>query len=334
MKCIHFLQGLIAAIDELFPDSVHRYCVRHILTNFRSRFKGKALKDALWRCARSSYEVQFKQEMEGLAAMSTEGHAYLAQINPKHWTRAHFDEKFKCDMLLNNMCECFNSFILDGRTKGFITLNEIIRTLLMKRIQKKRSMMLRSEEQYCPKIRKKLEKAKQLSWYYRADWAGGDKYQVIGEDGQYVVDKREQSCTCRRWQLTGIPCHHAISSMNANNEDPEMFMHSCYKVETFLKIYSHFLEPTNGKQMWPQSDMPPILPPPAVNLKRGKRCLLRRREAHEAPRGGQGPRGEQTASSTVPVRIKRGGKKLRCGKCGAIGHNIRRCKESQLPGMF
>ena len=99
----------------------------------------KALKDVLWRCVRSSYGVQFSQDMEILAGMSKEAHGYLAAFNPKHWTRSHFDEKLKCDMLLNNMCECFNSFILDARTKGFITMNAIIRTLLMKRIQKKRT---------------------------------------------------------------------------------------------------------------------------------------------------------------------------------------------------
>ena len=196
----YILQGLINAIDELFPNAEHRFCVRHILSNFRTRFKGKALKDALWRCARSSYGVKFREEMQVIEGMSTEAHAYLAGIDPTHWSRSHFDQKFKCDMLLNNLCECFNAFILDARTKGFITMNEMIRTMLMKRIQKKRAVMLRSKEEFCPKIRKKLERAKQESWYYRADWSGGDKYQVSGLDGQLVVDKKEHSCSCRRWQ--------------------------------------------------------------------------------------------------------------------------------------
>ena len=258
-----------------------------------------------------------------MGTMSKEAHDYLAAIDPCHWTRSKFSEKFKCDMLLNNLCECFNSFILDARTKGFITMNEVIRTLLMKRIQKKRMLMMRRKEEFCPKIIKKLEKARQISWYYRSDWSGGDKYQVFGADGQYVVDKREHTCTCRRWQLTGIPCHHAISAMNVNNESPESYLHRCYRVETYLRIYSHFLNPTNGKQLWEKSNMPPIIPPEPVNLKRGKKTLLRRREPDEIQRGSQGPRGGVDPSQ--PARISRAGGSMTCTVCGGKGHNRRSC---------
>ncbi|XP_039115507.1 uncharacterized protein LOC120250816 [Dioscorea cayenensis subsp. rotundata] len=30
----------------------------------------------------------------------------------------------------------------------------------------------------------------ELSWFYNTTWSGGDKYQVIGPNGQFVVDKR------------------------------------------------------------------------------------------------------------------------------------------------
>ena len=62
--------------------------------------------------------------------------------------------------------------------------------------------------------------------------------------------------------------------------------------------------------------------------------MLRRREADEAARGGQGPRGEQNADPRAPVRIPKGGTKLKCGKCGVIGHNIRRCGKVAKEGMF
>ena len=59
------------------------------------------------------------------------------RIPPHHWTRSHFQENPKCDMLLNNLCESFNNVILDARSKGIITMNEMIRTKLMKRIKKR-----------------------------------------------------------------------------------------------------------------------------------------------------------------------------------------------------
>lgn len=60
------------------------------------------------------------------------------------------------------------------------------------------------------KILKTLEKPKQFHWGCKTSWFGGDKYQVLGNDGWFIIDNKEKSCTCRRWQLTGVPCFHAI----------------------------------------------------------------------------------------------------------------------------
>ena len=42
-----YLQGLIPAIETIFPTMEHRYCVKHIYNNFKVDHKGLELKDAL-----------------------------------------------------------------------------------------------------------------------------------------------------------------------------------------------------------------------------------------------------------------------------------------------
>ena len=69
---------------------------------------------------------------------------------------------------------------------------------------------------------------------YSTEWSGGDKYQVVGYDGQFVVDIKERNCSCKRWQLTRIPCCHGISALKYNNENPEKYIDNYYKVTTFL----------------------------------------------------------------------------------------------------
>ncbi|XP_057440813.1 uncharacterized protein LOC130732838 [Lotus japonicus] len=51
-------KGLVPAIAELGPDTEHRLCVRHLYSNFRKRFPGEELKNALWAAARASTEPQ------------------------------------------------------------------------------------------------------------------------------------------------------------------------------------------------------------------------------------------------------------------------------------
>lgn len=172
----------------MFPNSEHRYCVRHIHTNYRKHFRGKALKYLVWSCATSTSLPTFEKSMDALNAMSPGAYQYMKNIAPQHWSRSHFQTKFKCDILLNNMCECFNSCILEARVKGIVSMNEMIRTQLMIRIQR-RDVMKNCKTTHCPRILKKLEKFKQLSFLYTSTWSGGAQYQVIGPDGQFVVDK-------------------------------------------------------------------------------------------------------------------------------------------------
>ncbi|PNX89230.1 sucrose-phosphate synthase-like protein, partial [Trifolium pratense] len=45
---------------------------------------------------------------------------------------------------------------------------------------------------------------------------------------QYVVNLVEKTCACRRWELSGIPCVHAISCLWFNNTKPEDFVAHWY----------------------------------------------------------------------------------------------------------
>lgn len=306
----------------MFPHSEHRFCVRHVHTNFRKKFRSKALKDQLWACAKSTYIPAFNRAMENLKDMSADAHAFMKNIDPVHWSRSHFRSDFKCDMLLNNLCECFNSIILDARTKGIVSMNEMVRTLLMVRIQKRRDEMRKCKTEHCPKILKKLEKAKHLSWSCKTTWSGGSKYQVVCRDDQFIVDYVEKSCTCRKWQLTGIPCPLAISSLYYNKKRPEDHLDDCYKVTTFLATYEYILQPTQSSHCWPKSPQGPMIPPQAANRNRGKKPMLRRKDPLEENTGFT--RGKVCRRKVV----------IKCSICGVAGHNKRFHGNGQVSASF
>ena len=99
--------------------------------------------------------------------------------------------------------------------------------------------MLRENTEYCPKILKKLEKIKEHSTNYNCEWSGGDKYKVTTGTSSFIVDKNERTCSCRRWELSGIPCAHAVCAIWYHNEDPMLYLDVCYKVRIFLEIYKY-----------------------------------------------------------------------------------------------
>ncbi|KAK3198889.1 hypothetical protein Dsin_022304 [Dipteronia sinensis] len=47
-------KGLIEAINELWRDSEHRFCVRHMYANFKKKFKGDLIRNKVWQAAKAS----------------------------------------------------------------------------------------------------------------------------------------------------------------------------------------------------------------------------------------------------------------------------------------
>ena len=201
--------------------------------------------------------------------------------------------------------------ILDARTKGIITMNEMILGYLMKRIQKRRDWMKKRSSEFCPKPLLKLEKCKKQSWLLTIEWYGGDTYKVVWPYRQFVVNKKERSCSCRKWDISGMPCSHGVAVICYNKEDPELYVDYCYKVSILLKTYNNIINPTNGSNLWPKSDFNPILPPQPMKLTRGRKPKLRRKEEDEIN------------TSIRNGRVTRKGSVITCTICGTKGHNKR-----------
>ena len=75
-------------------------------------------------------------------------------------------EDSKCDVIVNNMAETFNAYVVHARTKHLIDKLENIRMALIERIVVKRSIMEVSEDKIHPRIRSKLEKKKEEARNY------------------------------------------------------------------------------------------------------------------------------------------------------------------------
>lgn len=149
----------------------------------------------------------------------------------------------------------------------------------------------------------------------------------MGPFDQHTVDILQRKCSCRKWDLSGIPCKHACSAIWCRNEEPESYVHSCYSVEAYLKAYEYPILPLNGSEFWPKSQLTPPLAPQYDSEKVGRPQRMRKREQDEPP-----------AATSNPFRL-RGVKRVnKCRSCGGKDHNSRGCKkrkatkkQSQVP---
>jgi hypothetical protein len=111
-------------------------------------------------------------------------HEYLSKVDPRGWSRAWFSEYPKCDLLVNNICECFNSYILKVRDKPILTMLEMIKKKFIRRYQVNRNDIQKLSSKLCPKITKKLEAIGLEALDYVTLYAGDNMFEVTALDGR------------------------------------------------------------------------------------------------------------------------------------------------------
>nr|KAJ0196704.1 hypothetical protein LSAT_V11C700367790 [Lactuca sativa] len=328
-------KGLLPAIEQLFPNAEHKFCIRHIYQNMRKLFMTTEYKEYFWRCATATTIPEFEAVMVELRNYDIEAYQWLLKIPPHHWARIHFLGRTISDMLLNNLCEVFNSKHVKGRDKPIISCLEFIREYLMKRVCNVMKVLNKCQGPLTPTGTRILEANTTLASKYHARWNGGQKYQVKGPwNDQHVVDMEKRECSCRKWELTGIPCKHAIASLNEmadNNEkvgELYTYVHKVYWLDTWKEMYSFKVEPIKGRAMWPKSDCPTTLVPPPHNKAIGRPKKKRRITAEERIEIQQRKMqaNSQCQNDNETQSLSRKFLIVTCSKCKQKGHNARTCK--------
>ncbi|GKE16652.1 phospholipase-like protein [Tanacetum coccineum] len=155
----------------------------------------------------------------------------------------------KCDLLLNNICEVFNRQLVDGKDQPIITCLEYIREYLVKRIVVVQKVIAKTIVPLTPSVTTFFDSIKKAIEYI-VKWNGGYLYQVTGPyRDQCVVNTDIRVCSCRKWELTGIPCKHVVDTIYNMSKNsigvgiPEQWVHAAYKLETWAHVYSLKVNP-------------------------------------------------------------------------------------------
>ena len=216
-------------------------------------------------------------------------------------------------MLCNNMSESFNAFILDARDKPIITMLEIIRSKIMERIAGRKAAMAAKLGTVCPKIKKLVDVNIEKSIGYSQKFNGEHAFEVGAHGKQFVVNVKSRTCSCGAWQLSGIPCPHSIPCLIASSQSPLESVANCYKINTFLRTYSHVLQPLEGMSQWPRDRLFPLQQPKEVRLP-GRPKKSRKKAAEEVIKVGK------------TLKLKKW-PTLHCSWCGKEKHNKTTCQD-------
>ncbi|XP_059306282.1 uncharacterized protein LOC132057682 [Lycium ferocissimum] len=302
--------GLLSTLLNLLPNAEHRKCARHIWANWQKDWKGEERRKQFWRVSKASFEVKLREELTKLDKLGKDICEDLLQFNKEHLVRAYFREHSNRDVVENNMCETFNSWILAARHKSIITMLEEIRHKVMNRHVEMRRFAETWITDISPMARVMLEENKKLSNKCEVLWNGLEGLEIKEYEYRFIVHLWNKTCTCRLWQLRGIPCQHAICAFYHLGDEPYNHMEHWYINETFMKVYSYFLDPLPNMKMWPKTNNMKI-EPPALKVMPGRPKKKRRKDKDE--------------SRKKYGKLSKKGVQMTCSTCHQLGHNKKSC---------
>ena len=130
-----------------------------------------------------------------------------------------------------------------------------------------------------------------------------------------MVDLQNRDCSCRYWNITGIPCSHAIACIHWTKHDPVTFVTDWLKKDAYQVAYSHGIPPMNGKKLWNEVDGSYVFPP---LTKRQPGRPKRNRRIDISEKEGRGP------------TLSRKGMQMMCSICQQVGHNRKTCTQRSI----
>ncbi|KAK2652916.1 hypothetical protein Ddye_012772 [Dipteronia dyeriana] len=83
-------KGLVEAIREIWKNSEHRNCVRHLYANFKKKFKTYEIRTKVWEAAKATTVEDFNRVMTKIKDMNEKAHEWLCEKPIEQWSKSHF----------------------------------------------------------------------------------------------------------------------------------------------------------------------------------------------------------------------------------------------------
>nr|XP_016463873.1 PREDICTED: uncharacterized protein LOC107786881 [Nicotiana tabacum] len=105
---------------------------------------------------------------------------------------------------------------------------------------------------------------RQIAQDCKVVFCGNRGYEVSEGEDRHIVNIKQKRCTCRLWDLSGIPCPHIIRALMYQNDDTLTEMNWWYSKNAYLLTYQHMMKPLRGSKFWKVTPAQAIEPPDFV----------------------------------------------------------------------
>ncbi|XP_073267551.1 uncharacterized protein [Populus alba] len=159
-----------------------------------------------------------------ISEVSSAAAKWLQQFPPSRWALVYF-EGTRYGHLSSNIDE-FNRWILEARE--------------------------------LPIIQKRMIEAINHASAYQVLRSDEVEFEVLSAERSDIVNIGTHSCSCRGWQLYGIPCSHAVAALVSCRKDVYTFTEKCFTVAGYREAYAETIHPIPERIEWRKMSEAPM----------------------------------------------------------------------------
>ncbi|KAG0476697.1 hypothetical protein HPP92_013538 [Vanilla planifolia] len=300
------------AVKRKFPTANHCICVRYLAESINKEFKNSRLVNLLWKAAYSTTTTSFKERMAEIEEVCADAAKWIHHVPPCRWSVVHF-EGSRFGHLSSNIDE-FHKWILDAHELPIIQVIKRIHVKLMQEFDQRRE---RGKTWTCvlaPSAEIRLLEAKQAGCCYQVLRSDEIEFEVLSADRSHIVNIGTHSCSCRDWQLYGIPCSHAVAALLSCKKDVYEYTDRHFTVASYRETYSQAIKPIPERNKWANET----------------ECRIGDEAGIVRPPKFRRPPGRPEKKRLCMEESTREKHTVRCSRCNQTGHYKRTCKATDI----
>ncbi|XP_058200756.1 uncharacterized protein LOC131315614 isoform X2 [Rhododendron vialii] len=306
-----FQQGFRDSLHAIFDNCQHGYCLRYLAEKLDKDLKGQFSHEArrlmvqdFYAAAYATKTEAFERCTENIKAISPEAYDWVIQSEPEHWANVFFGGA-RYNHMTSNFGELFYSWVSEAIELPITQMVDVLRGKMMELFYTRRVDSNQWETRLTPSMEERLQNETSKSRSLQVLHSHDSIFEVRGESVD-LVNIDHWDCSCKGWQITGLPCCHAIAVFERLGRSAYDYCLQYFSTESYRLAYAESILPVPNVEKSVESQLTEaaVTVTPPVKRPAGR------------------PKMKQTGSVVI---IKR---QLQCSSCKGLGHNKRKCNKA------
>ncbi|KAK3031452.1 hypothetical protein RJ639_036512 [Escallonia herrerae] len=236
---------------------------------------------------------------------------WFQQYPPRLWAVAYF-EGVRYGHFTLGVTELLYNWALEGHELPIVQMMEHIRHQLTTWFNERRNVGMSLSSVLVPSAEKRILEAISDARCYQVLRANEVEFEIVSTERTNIVDIRSRVCSCRRWQLYGMPCAHAAAALISCGQNAHLFAEHCFTVDSYRETYSQMIYPIPERITWKE---------PGEGAEGGGAKV----DTSIRPPKTRRPPGRPKKKVLRIESLKRPKRVVQCGRCHMLGHSQKKC---------